>query len=182
MPKMPTPEEKMQMEQMRARVMQRQGDVEETEDTAFEAAAPKGRFSPKALNSLVDATNRLLPLFGITDKYDKFSDVVTVLPPEFVRILSMFSAAISDAVDAGVLPPDAVVDLKVVSDDSGILGLAGRVNMAAKTPSLKRFLMQKIVEKGKGEMKEGEYGEEEGSESEGPMSEGETESLFASRM
>lgn len=179
---MPTPDEKMQMEQMRARVMARQGDVEETEDMGFEAAAPKGRFTPKALNSLVDATNRLLPLFGIDQKYDKFSDQVTVLPTPFVRILSMFSAAISDAVDAGVLPPDATIDLKVVSDDSGILGLAGRVNMAAKSGGLKRFLMGKIIEKGKGEMKEGEYSEEEGGESEGPMSEGETESLFASRM
>ena len=181
---MPTPDEKMQMEEMRSRVMARQGDVEETEDMGFEAAAPKGRFSPKALNSLVDATNRLLPLFGIEEQYEKFAqgETVTVLPVPFVRILSMFSAAISDAVDAGILPPDAVVDLKVVSDDSGILGLAGRVNMASKSGGLKRFLKGKIVEKGKGEMKEGEYSEEEGGESEGPMSDGETESLFASRM
>lgn len=179
---MPTPDEKMMMEQMRSRVMERQGDVEETEDMGFEAAAPKGRFSPKALNSLVDATNRLLPLFGIEDKYEKFSDQVTVLPTPFVRILSMFSAAISDAIDAGILPPDATIDLKVVSDDSGILGLAGRVNMAAKSGGLKRFLKGKIMEKGKGEMMEGEYSEEEGSEEKGPMSEGETESLFASRM
>lgn len=178
-----TPEEMKNVEDMRAQSMARQGDIEAAEDEFYSAASPKGRFTGKGANTLVDATNRLLPLFGISDKYDRFgSEPMTSLPPEFVRILTMFSKAIADAVDAGILPEDATIDMKIVSDDSGLQSMAGRIGMAAKSPQFKRFLMRKITEKGAGEMKEGEYGPETESESEGEGSEMDTESLFKSRM
>lgn len=180
-----TPDQKMEIEKMRAAAMARQGEIETAEDEMYSAASPKGRFTGKGANALVDATNRLLPLFGISDKYDRFgSEPMTSLPPEFVRILTMFSKAIADAVDAGILPEDATIDMKIVSDDSGLQSMAGRIGMAAKSPQFKRFLMRKITEKGAGEMKEGEYGPETESESEGEGSgsEMDTESLFKSRM
>lgn len=174
---MPTPDEKMMLEEMRSKSMQRQGDVEAVEDEGFSAAAPKGKFSAKALNNLVEATNRLLPLFGIEDKYARFSGDATVFPTDFVRILSMFSAAISDAVSAGALPEDAVFDLKLIVDDSGIIGLAGRINMAAKSGGLKRFLKGKVA---KPEMEE--ELPEESTEEEDMESPESTDKLFASRM
>lgn len=176
-----TPEEKQDIERMRADAMTRQGEVEAAEDEMYTAASPKGRFTGKGANTLVEATNRLLPLFGISDKYDRFGgEPMSTLPPEFVRLLTMFSKAIEDAVAEGILPEDAVLDLSVVTDDSGLQSLAGRIGMAAKSPQFKRFLMRKVKEEGAEEMKEGEYGPE--SETEGEGSEMDTESLFKSRM
>jgi len=159
-----TPEEKKDLEKMRAEAMTRQGEVEEGEDELYAASSPKGKFSGKALNGLVDATNRLIPLFGIEDKYDRFgSATITSLPPEFMRLLTMFSTAMSDAIEAGILPDDAMIDMKVVTDDSGLQALAGRLGMAAKSPQFKRFLMRKVSESAP-EAEEEEMSEEMGSD------------------
>jgi len=142
-----TPDEKMDLESMRTEAMTRQGDIEESEDEIYAASSPKGKFSGKALNVLVDATNRLIPLFGLDDKYDRFStEMIESLPPEFMRLLSMFSKAMSDAVEEGILPEDATIDMKIVVDDNGLQALAGRLGMAAKSPGFKRFLLRKKSE------------------------------------
>lgn len=157
-----TPDEKMELEKMRADSMTRQGEVEASEDELYAATAPKGKFSGKAANALVEATNRLLPMFGIEEKYDRFGGgAMTTLPPEFVRLLTMFSKAISDAVDTGALPEDAIIDLSIVTDDNGLQSLAGRIGMAAKSREFKRFLSQKTTAQG-GEKMEEEEEEEEG--------------------
>lgn len=174
-----TPDQKAELEKMRAEAMSRQGDVEEAEDEIYSAQAPKGRFTAKGANALVEATNRLLPLFGVNDKYERFKGNMTELPVEFVRLLSMFKAAIDDAIAEGILPEDAMIDLTIVTDDSGLQSLAGRIGMAAKSPQFKRFLGKKTMKRGGEEMaEEGEYAEAEGEE-EKPMSEDE---LFMSRM
>jgi len=162
-----TPDEKMELEKMRAQAMTRQGEVEESEDELYGASSPKGKFTGKALNGLVEATNRLLPLFGLNDKYDRFgSGTITSLPPEFVRLLTMFSKAMADAIDAGILPEDAMIDMKIVVDDNGLQALAGRLGMAAKSPGFKRFLLRKVSESAPEAEEEGEEGmsEEMGSE------------------
>ena len=170
-----TPDEKMDIEKMRAEAMSRQGEVEESEDEMYAAGAPKGKFSGKALNSLVDATNRLLPLFGLDDKYDRFSGGATALPPEFMRLLTMFSKAMADAIDAGILPEDAMIDMKIVVDDNSLQALAGRLGMAAKSPGFKRFLLRKVSESAP------EAEEEEEGMSEETASE-DTDKLFTERM
>jgi hypothetical protein len=178
-----TPDEKMGLEEMRAAAMTRQGDVAEKEDELYETAAPKGRFSGKALNSLVDATNRLLPIFGITEAYPKFGgETQTSLPVAFMRLLTMFGKAIEDAIAEGVLPEDANIDLTVVTDDAGLQGLAGRIGMAAKSPGLKRFLKRKVSAGGEEEMGGEESPESEMPEEEDDMSESKMNTLFAERM
>jgi hypothetical protein len=175
-----TPDETMQLKKMRAQAMTRQGEIEETEDELYAATAPKGKFSGKAANSLVEATNRLLPLFGIEDKYDRFGgETMTTLPAEFMRILAMFSKAISDAVDQGMLPEDTVLDFSMVTDDNGLQSLAGRIGMAAKSPSFKRFLSRKTTKRGGEEMEEGGEDEEEGSKE---MGSAEMDKLMMSRI
>lgn len=178
---MPTPDELKDLDAMKSKVLSQQTDLEDTEDEMYAAATPKGRFTNKVVNTLVDATNKLLPLFGITDLYDKFTEPqLTTLPPEFARLLTMFSKAIEDAIEAGVLPEDATIDLAVVTDDAGIQGLAGRIGMAAKSAQFKRFLSKKVKERGAEEMgKEGEYSESETPSTESTES---TDTLFAGRM
>jgi hypothetical protein len=173
------PEQKADLESMRASVMQRQGDVEEQEDELYSAAAPKGKFTGKAANALVDATNKLLPLFGVTDLYDKFTEpALTTLPPAFARLLTMFSKAFDTAIEDGTLPEEAKIDLSVVTDDTGLQGLAGRIGMAAKSAPFKRFLMKKVKEPTTPTEGEGESMEEEATD-ESPES---TDTLFAGRM
>jgi len=171
-----TPNEKSDLDKMRATAIARQGEVEESEDEMYAEASPKGRFTAKGTTALVEAANRLLPLFGIEEKYEKFG-AATSMPPEFMRLLTMFAKAIEDAVNEGILPEDALVDFKVVTDDNGLQSLAGRMGMVAKSPGFKKFLMRKVTERGAEEMGEGEY-------TESPESEGEvdTDTLFASRM
>ena len=94
----------------------------------------------------------------------------------------MFSKAIEDAVADGALPEDAMIDLSVITDDSGLQSLAGRIGMAAKSPQFKRFLMRKVSEKGASEMVEdaGEGEDTEAADAE-EMSKG-MDKLFKSRM
>jgi len=163
-----TPDEKMDLEKMRAQAMTRQGEVEEGEDELFAAASPKGKFTGKALNGLVEAVNRLLPLFGLDDKYERFGgETITSLPPEFVRLLTMFSKAMADAIEAGILPEDAMIDMKIVVDDNGLQSLAGRLGMAAKSPGFKRFLLRKVSESAPEKEAEAEAGAEDEMDSEG---------------
>jgi hypothetical protein len=174
-----TPLESQDLEKMKETAMRRAGDVEEIEDENYAAASPKGRFTPKGLNVLVDASNKLAPLFGIDDKYPKFTGIepLTTLPPEFVRLLSMFGKAIGDAVEADVLPSDATVDLMTVTDDNGLQSLAGRIGMAASSPQMKKFLLRKVMKTGAEEMNEKEM---EGMEEEAaPL---DTDKLFKGRM
>ena len=171
-----TPDEQSQVSKMRAEAMTRQGDLESQEDAMYSEAAPKGRFTSKAANALVDATNRLLPLFGIKDLYDRFTEPqLTTLPPEFVRLLTMFSKAFDDAIEEGILSPDAKIDLAVVTDDSGLQGLAGRIGMAAKNAGFKRFLSKRPTQ-------EPPMEEEETAEEEMPAQEVDTDSLFSGRI
>jgi hypothetical protein len=183
-----TPEEKKKLDDLRATAIARQGDIEAKEDEMYSGASPKGKFSGKALNALVDATNRLLPLFGIKDSYDRFGPgPQTTLPPEFVRILTMFAKAIDDAVDAGVLPEGTEVDLGLITDDSGLQSLAGRVGLASKSSQFKRFLMRKVEnavpenpEEDTSYESKGTEGTEAGNAEE--MSESGTDKLFKNRM
>jgi len=172
---------KIDLESMGKEVQQRQGEVEDKEDMLYEQASPKGKFSDKSLNALVQSVNRLTPLFGIKDSYPAFDKgMQTELPAEFIRLLSMFKAAISDAIEEGVLPEDAMIDLSVITDDSGIQALAGRIGMAAKNGGFKRFLNQKTGSSKPAKMEEMDM--EEGMDMEDDMSEDKTEDLFMSRM
>ena len=170
--------QKSELEQMRADAMTRQGDVEAKEDEVYRLASPKGRFTSKAANALVDATNRLLPAFGVTDLYDKFTTpTLTELPPEFTRLLTMFSKAIDDGIEGGALPEDAKIDLAIVRDDSGLQSLAGRLGMAAKSGAFKRFLKTKVKEGS-----EEEPAAEHAAETPAAESAESTDTLFAGRM
>lgn len=176
-----SPEEKANLESMRSAAMTRQGDYDEQEDEAYAAAAPKGSFSGKAANALVVITNKLLPLFGVKDLYDKFTEPkMTTLPPDFMRILTMFGKAFDDAIEAGALPEDAKIDLAAVTDDNGLQTLAGRLGMAVASGAFKRFLSKKAPESE--HPSEEESVGEAASETPSAESAESTDTLFAGRM
>ena len=172
------------LEAMKSDMMAMEETADMREDEMYSKAAPAGRFSGKTVNALIDAANRLLPLFGIKDQHPRMEGAMqSKLPASLMRLLSMVATAISDAIDAGMLEEDAVVVMDGITDDAGLQGLAGRLNMAAKSAGFKKFLKQPKKVSVEVEVESGGEGEEEGGgKSPEEMSTEDMDAMFASRM
>ena len=118
-------------------------EAEMADDQVFESMAPRGDFTSRGLAPLVRATNALLPLFGQTPDYPEVEDT-DVLPTDFTRILAMFSGAIDEAIQADVIDDEMGFDLSTVRDDSGLMAVAGKIEMVAKSKDFKRFLEEPV--------------------------------------
>lgn len=103
-------------------------------ERAYEMAAPSGKYTVMGLNSLVDALNTVLPMFGIPD-YAKFTETLPTLPGPFVKMLTMVNDA---ATQAGV--DEAVIDLSTIVDDKGLKMAAGKLMTLAANTAFKQFL------------------------------------------
>jgi hypothetical protein len=121
-------------------------EAEYADEQQFMEMAPEGKFTPKALMPLVKETNKMLPLFGQTPDYPAIREELGQLPVDFVRVLSMFKAAVDDAIEADVVTPDMAIDLSVIKDDSGLMLLAGKLNSLQKSMEFKRFLKEPMKE------------------------------------
>ncbi len=153
-------------------------EAEMADDEMFSEIAPKGRFSSKALNSLVKSTNKLLPAFDQEPSYPEFDPgKYEVFPTDFTRILSMFTGASRDAAAENSIPSDLVVSLDGVTDDPAVNLLAGKIGALSKSREFKKFLDEEIEE----ESAEPIGDEPEGSEGADLSDEG-IDDLFASRM
>lgn len=111
------------------------GSLDEQMDSAYADMAPEGDYSKGALNSVVDGLNKLLPMFDVDEQYPKFDSETEVLPPEFVRQLTMVLDA---AADSGAEGMD--MDLSQVTDDQALRMLAGRLDSLSKDREFKLFL------------------------------------------
>ena len=128
------------------------GAAEQEEEVAFAQMAPKGRFSAKALNNLVKATNRLLPKFGQTPDYPAFGQDITEFPTDFVRVLAMFQGATDEAVERGLVDDEFAFDFEDITSDGNLMILAGKINKLASDKQYDRFLKSQPVD----ELEEGE--------------------------
>jgi len=117
-------------------------EAEDAEEGMYEEMTPKGKFSPKGLMPLVKAANALLPLFGQTPDYPALNEPMTELPVDMTRVLSMFIAAVDDAMEADALGPDMALSLDGVVDDRGLMLLAAKIGALAKDKEFKRFLKE----------------------------------------
>jgi hypothetical protein len=108
--------------------------LDDMEEEAYGAAAPKGDFSVGGLNALVDGINAVLPQFGLPDA-ERFAEGMTALPPKFVKLLTMVNEA---AAAAGL--DDMTIDLATVTDDKSLKMAAGKLRTLAGNASFKRFL------------------------------------------
>lgn len=153
-------------------VSQELNAAEQADTEMFQSMAPTGDFTSRGLDPLVKATNKLLPLFDQTPDYPMVEDT-DVLPEDFVRILSMFIAAIDEAIAAGAIEPEMAISLDEVRDDTGLMTIAGKLDMLSKDKDFKRFI------------NEAEAPEEEAPVEEAPpeqMSADEEDDLLMSRM
>jgi|TARA_R100000734_G_C3295963_1_gene87137 hypothetical protein len=128
------------------------GAAQQEEEVAFAQMAPKGRFSAKALNNLVKATNRLLPKFGQTPDYPMFEGNITEFPTDFVRVLAMFQGATDEAVERGLVDDEFAFDFEDITSDANLMVLAGKINKLASDKQYDRFLKSQPVD----ESEEGE--------------------------
>ena len=115
--------------------------LEMEDEDMYVQMAPRGTFTSRGLDPLVRNTNKLLPLFGQDPSYPKVADT-DVLPTDFVRILSMFVAAVDDAIQEGVLNPEMKIDLEGIIDDAGLMSLSGKIEMLSKDREFKKFLQE----------------------------------------
>ena len=147
--------------------------AEEADEGMFAEMSPEGRFSQKQLNNLVKATNRLLPAFGQEPDYPEFGEDISKFPTDFTRIIAMFQGAITQAAQMEAIPMEMDFDLASLTDDAGLMALAGKLTSLAKSRDFKQFLKNPPVEE-----------EEEEMEEAGPVqpSEEEIDAMFASRM
>lgn len=127
--------------------------AEGKDEEMYASMAPKGDFHQKALNALVQASNRLLPAFGQSPDYPMFSSDVKELPTDFVRILSMFCDASDDAVEGEVVDPELKLSMDELMDDASLISVAGKINALAASKDFKKFLKEPYV---KAEGKEAE--------------------------
>jgi hypothetical protein len=107
--------------------------------------APKGTFTSRGLDPLVKNVNKLLPLFGQDPSYPKIGDT-NELPTDFTRVLSMFVAAVDDAVEEGVVNPEMKIDLGMVKSDSDLMSLSGKIEMLSRDREFKKFLQEEQPE------------------------------------
>ena len=137
-----TPMEQADLDAMKEKVMEREGEMNATEDNLYAASSPVAvdMFHKKALNALVKATNKLLPLFGVSQAYAALPEDIKTLPTDFVRILSMFSSAISDAIAADTIEPDMAFSLEDITDDTGLVQAAGKIGAVSGERAFKAFL------------------------------------------
>ena len=150
--------------------------AEQDDEMMFAQMSPKGNFTSKALNNLVKATNRLLPLFGQTPDYPMFEGNLTEFPTEFVRVLTMFKGAVDSAVQNDLLDDELSFDMAEVQSDEMVNMLAGKINQLVNERDFKRYLKETTAEE------EVEEEEVEEVEPDGEMVEEDIDSLFMERM
>jgi len=151
--------------------------AQQEEEVAFAQMAPEGRFSAKALNNLVKATNRLLPKFGQTPDYPSFEGDITRFPTDFVRVLAMFQGATDEAVERGIVDEEFSFDFENISSDSNLMILAGKINKLASDKQYDRFLKSQPVD----EPEDGEEMVDDETTTEDMLPE-DVDSLFMERM
>lgn len=114
--------------------------AEQEDESMFGEMAPKGRFTAKALNNLVKATNRLLPLFDQTPDYPSFESDITEFPTDFVRVLAMFEGAVSGAIEEDLIDDEMDFDMSDITADENVNVLAGKLNRLVNDRSFKKYL------------------------------------------
>jgi hypothetical protein len=121
----------------------------------FQSAAPTGRFSEGALNSLVDAFNEVLVTMGIPDPYPQFTSGARVLPGDFVKGLAMVADATTQL---GMSNP---VNLDGVEDDTDLELMAGKLMNLAENEEFAVKMNEVPGEDGSDIMPDGEAVEDD---------------------
>ena len=127
-------EAKPMSDPMDQKILELGKESNDMKEKGYAMVAPSGKYTVMGLNSLVDALNTVLPMFSIPD-YAKFTESVTTLPGQFVKMLTMVNEA---AMAAGL--DEVVIDLSTIVDDKGLKMAAGKLMTLAANTAFKQFL------------------------------------------
>jgi len=117
-------------------LLEKATQADDAMDEALLVAAPAGEFSAPALNALVEALNEVLPVMGLEDPYPTFEeDIEGTVPVEFVKYLTMVSAA---ATDAGL--DRFAIKLEDIGNDTDLMKAAGQLDVLSKNDSFRSFM------------------------------------------
>lgn len=149
-------------------------DIQEEEEMQV-----TGEYSERMLNKTVDALNQVLKIFRAPE-YPKFESGSEILPPEFVKQLTMVSIAAEDAmIDDKLFDP-------IARTDDDLKMMAGKLNALAMDKAFKAFLNKP---QGMGDYQEEMSvpvtemsGGDTNVSSTNPVSESDTNALFMARM
>ena len=149
-------------------------DIQEEEEMQV-----TGEYSERMLNTTVDALNQVLKIFRAPE-YPKFESGSEILPPEFVKQLTMVSIAAEDAmIDDKLFDP-------IARTDDDLKMMAGKLNALAMDKAFKAFLNKP---QGMGDYQEEMSvpvtemsGGDTNVSSTNPVSESDTNALFMARM
>lgn len=97
---------------------------------------PRGKFSMRAMNALVQALNEVLPMMGRTDMYPEFTEDQTEFPMDLVQLL-MGLITIAEA--AGV---SFEMDLGSATSDRDVAKLAALIKRMKSDKRLQDYLAQ----------------------------------------
>ena len=126
-------------------------EAESEMDAAFTEEAPRGKFSARAMNSLVAAYRSIQELMGFEegDFYPEFESNITEWPADFVRALSMVAQAAEDFGEPGA------IDLSEINRDSDVALLTAKIEKLAANEEFAAFLSEDL-----GEAEDEEMGDE----------------------
>lgn len=125
------------MDPAEQKAMDMAGEADTEMDDMAEMAAPDGKYSQRSLNVLVDALNKILPMFDATLPKIQMQpvDIVGKLPVEIIKAITMINQACKDAQLANLAP-----SLNDMVDDRGIEMVAGKLILLAKNRDFMMFL------------------------------------------
>ena len=132
-----------EMESLKQNLLDTASMSDQMTEDGYAQAAPSGKYSIRALNTLVDSLNRVLPLFSVP-LYEKFTEVPESLPGEFVKLLSMVA-------DAAEESESDTFEVSGLTSDSLLMLASGVLRGLEQDKDFKRFLAQPEA---KGEAKE----------------------------
>jgi len=113
----------------------------EEEDAGFMSLLQGVTLSPKPLTGLVNALNKVLPLFGAPTISGKELSV------DVVRGLAMVAQAVSDAAETEEIPMELSFSLEdLQGGDTAAQMVAGKLDRLSKTGSFRKFLKAKPTE------------------------------------
>ena len=152
-------------------------EIDSEMDSMNEDVAPEGKWSARSLHVLIDAINKILPLFsaGLEPIQLIQEDMVGKLPTPIVKAIVMINKAANDASLTNIAP-----SLDSITDNRSLEMVAARIILLAKNRDFVMFLK---ANPHPDEENSVENVEEKGNEEpNGPQSEDKMNSLFMSRV
>jgi len=166
------------MDPAEQKAMDMAGEADTEMNDMADAVAPDGKYSQRSLNVLVDALNKLLPMFDATLPMIPMQsvDIVGKLPTEIIKAITMINQACKDAQLTNLAP-----SIDEMIDDRGIEMVAGKLILLGKNRDFQMFLKAKPKGGPEGEGTEVEVKVETPAAAP-PMAPAEMDKLMASRM